>query len=413
MQEAAALSLIQAFPGRPQLVTFAARLLDWLNADLNPRGEPLTESRARALLLAAEALDEPTRHSFAQTTETELGARIALYDLLRETGLADNGDVIALAGATAAAPPPDRPATASWLALAVAAHAWRSGFPLDRLDPAAPPDPYSPAGQVIKRAAFFARQHVQRSATERDKLGRKLAHTAGGPPGLDGLRPDGTAAPVLPYYRPPVPVRYPEYTPGVHVEPEEVEHAAPPPAPNAPLSISDADLAPPAMPPMPATQPALRIDAAQLEPPARPTPQPPAPRATTPHPPAHVVLPNATTAANTAGATTAARRKVRRGREPMSTTKLRIVVQEHPGGAGLYGLQVRVSSRGIRRYVAGTTNQSGEFLCELPVQADVGLTYDVDVTWPRDFGGEVERKSITVNADRTHFDLPFYRTLKA
>ena len=40
MQEAA-LSLIQAFPGRPQLAAFAARLLDWLNADLNPRGEPL------------------------------------------------------------------------------------------------------------------------------------------------------------------------------------------------------------------------------------------------------------------------------------------------------------------------------------------------------------------------------------
>ena len=124
-------------------------------------------------------------------------------------------------------------------------------------------------------------------------------------------------------------------------------------------------------------------------------------------------LPNATTATNTAGATTAARRKMRRGRAPMAITKLRIVVQEHPDGPGLYGLQVRVSSRGIRRYVAGTTNQAGEFLCELPVQADMGLTYDVDVTWPRDFGGEVERKSITVNADRTHFDLPFYRTLKA
>ena len=65
MQEAAALSLIQAFPGRPQLAAFAARLLDWLNADLNPHGEPLTESRARALLLAAEALDEPTRHSLS------------------------------------------------------------------------------------------------------------------------------------------------------------------------------------------------------------------------------------------------------------------------------------------------------------------------------------------------------------
>jgi hypothetical protein len=411
MQEAAALSLIQAFPGRPQLAAFAARLLDWLNADLNPRGEPLTESRARALLLAAEALDEPTRHSFAQTTETEPGARIALYDLLRETGLADNGDAIALAAAAAGAPPPDRPATASWLALAVAAHAWRSGFPLDRLDPAMPPDPYSPAGQVIKRAAFFARQQVQRSATERDKLGRKLAHTAGGPAGLDGVRPDGPAAPLPPYYRPPVPVRYPEYTPGVQVEPEELDHTVPPVTPVAPLSISDADLAPP---PAPAVQPVLRIDAAQLEPAARPTPQPPAPAPRPPAPaPAHVVLPNATAAANTAGATTAARKKMRRGRAPMATTKLRIVVQEHPGGPGLYGLQVRVSSRGIRRYVAGTTNQAGEFLCELPVQTDVGLTYDVDVTWPRDFGGEVERKSITVNTDRTHFDLPFYRTLKA
>ena len=408
MQEAAALNLIRAFPGRPQLAAFAARLLDWLNADLNPRGEPLTESRARALLLAAETLDEPTRHSFTQTTEAEPGARIALYDLLRETGLADNGDIIALAGAAAAAPPPDRPATASWLALAVAAHAWRSGFPLDRLDPAAPPDPYSPAGQVLKRAAFFARQQVQRSATERDKLGRKLAYAAGGPTGLDGLRPDGSAAPLPPYYRPPVPVRYPEYTPGVQVNPDELEHAAPPaPAPTAPLSISDADLAPPPAPTTPAIQPPLRIDATQLEPP-RPAAPPPAPR-----PPAHVVMPNATATANTAGATAAARRKTRRGRAPMTTTKLRVVVQEHPGGAGLFGLQVRVSSRAIRRTVAGTTNDAGEFLCELPVQADTGLTYDVDVTWPRDFGGEVERKSITVNADRTHFDLPFYRTLKA
>jgi hypothetical protein len=97
----------------------------------------------------------------------------------------------------------------------------------------------------------------------------------------------------------------------------------------------------------------------------------------------------------------------------MGVTKLRILVQEHPDGPGLYGLQVRVSSRGIRRYVAGTTNKVGEFLCELPVQLDAGMTYDVDVTWPRDFGSEVERKSITLNADRTHFLLPFYRTLKA
>ncbi len=106
-------------------------------------------------------------------------------------------------------------------------------------------------------------------------------------------------------------------------------------------------------------------------------------------------------------------RRPKRGRAPMATTKLRVVVQAYPDGPGLYGLQVRVGSRGIRRNVAGTTNKDGEFLCELPVQADMGLTYDVDVTWPRDYGGEVERKSITVNADRTHFVLPFYRTLKA
>lgn len=404
MQEAA-LSLIRAFPGGPQLAVFAARLLDWLNADLNPRGEPLGESRARALLLAAETLDEPTRHGFATLTNTETGARLALYDLLRESGLADNGEVAALAGASAGAPSPDKPPAAAWLALAVAAHAWRSGFPLNRLDPAAPPDPYSPAGQVIKRAAFFARQQVQRSATERDKLARKLAYDgASGPATLDGLRPDGSAAPLPPYYRPPVPVRYPEYTPGVQVNPDEMEPPAAPPAPAAPLSISEADLNPPAGPTTPLPQPPLRIDASQLEPPARPAAQPPAAR-----PPANVVLPTASVST----ARPPAPRRAKRGRAPMTTTKLRVVVQAYPDGPGLYGLQVRVGSRGIRRYVAGTTNKDGEFLCELPVQTDAGLTYDVDVTWPRDFGGEVERKSITINADRTHFVLPFYRTLKA
>ena len=40
-----------------------------------------------------------------------------------------------------------------------------------------------------------------------------------------------------------------------------------------------------------------------------------------------------------------------------------------------------------------------------------GLTYDVQVTWPRDVGGDVERKSITLNADRTIFTLPFYRQI--
>jgi hypothetical protein len=33
------------------------------------------------------------------------------------------------------------------------------------------------------------------------------------------------------------------------------------------------------------------------------------------------------------------------------------------------------------------------------------------VTWPRDLGGEIERKSVTLNVDRTEFKLPFFRRL--
>lgn len=393
---------IQKLPGKPQLLAFAGRLLEWINHDLDPQGEPFTESRARALLLAAGVLDEPTRNSFGQTVESEQGMRTALYNLLRESGLSDREEVAALATASAGltAAPTGPP---GWLALAVATHAWRSDFPLDRLDPASPPDPYSPAGQVLKRAAYFVRQEVQRSATERDKLGRKLVPSTSGAPTLDSMDPNAPIPPLPPYFRPPVPERYPEYTPGFGLSPDELVHPTQPQR-EAPISISDTDLS--SGPSAPIAQPPLRIDASQLESPA---PQQPATRPPTP---ANVVLPNSTVSANTAGATSAARR-VGRGRTPAKSTKLHIVVQERPDGPGLYGLQVRVSSRSIRRYVAGTTNKDGEFVCELPVHLDSGLTYDIDVTWPRDFGGEVERKSITLNADRTHFTLPFYRTLKA
>ncbi|MBP6017232.1 MAG: hypothetical protein KA586_10975 [Candidatus Promineofilum sp.] len=400
---------IQSFPGKPQLMSFAGRLLDWLNRDLNPNGEALAESRARALLLAANVLDEPTRNSFAQAVESEQATRLALYGLLQESGLADNEEVAVLAATSAGTTPPTEQPAPAWLALIVAAYAWRADFLLDRLDPASPPDPFSPAGQVLKRAAYFIRQEVQRSATERDKLGRKLAHAAGGPPSLNTLQPDGTIAPLPPYYRTPIPERYPEYNTGIEVSPDEMERPAAP-APGSPLSITADDLAPGSAttgPTSPITQPPLRIDLSEAVPPAPPSTQRPAPAR-----PSNVVMPNATAGANTSAAASAVRRGGR-GRAAMKSTKLRVVVQDQPDGPGLYGLQVRVSSRGIRRYVAGTTNKDGEFVCELPVQIDAGLTYDVDVTWPRDYGGEVERKSITLNADRTHFTLPFYRTLKA
>jgi hypothetical protein len=97
----------------------------------------------------------------------------------------------------------------------------------------------------------------------------------------------------------------------------------------------------------------------------------------------------------------------------MKATKLRIIVKEYPDGPGLYGLQVRVTCKGIKSHVAGTTTREGNFVCELPVPERSGLTYDVDVTWPREMSGETERKSITLNADRTEFELPFYRSIKA
>lgn len=397
---------IQAFPSKSHLAAFAGRLLEWLNRDLNEDGEPLTESRARALLSAANVLDEPTRHGFAQVVGSEQGMRLVLYGLLSESGLADKEEVAVLAAASAGSAAPADTNAPAWLALAVGAQAWRTDFLLNRLDPASPPDPYSPAGQVLKRAAYFVRQEVQRSATDRDKLGRKLAYATGGAATLNTLSPDGTIAPIPPYYRTPVPERYPEYNPGLEVSPDELGQPATqvPPSSGGPLSITAADLQSD-LPP--ATQPPLRIEVSQIEPPAqpvahRPSTQPPAPAR-----PAAVVMPNATTSANVSA------RRSKRGRAAMKTTKLHILVQEHPDGPGLYGLQVRVSSRGIRRYVAGTTNKDGEFICELPVPLDTGLTYDVDLTWPRDFGGEVERKSITLNADRTHFTLPFYRKLKA
>ena len=103
-------------------------------------------------------------------------------------------------------------------------------------------------------------------------------------------------------------------------------------------------------------------------------------------------------------------RQMFRGEE-MKNTKLRVIVQQYPDGPGLYGLQVRVSCKGIKSYVAGVTDRTGHFVAELPVRLREGLTYDVDVTWPRDVGGQTERKSITLNADRTEFSLPFYHQL--
>ena len=76
------------------LLIFAIRLTEWLVTDLNKSNEPVpdfTESRAKALLRAAGVIDDPTLHDFARLVEgNSTAVRLALHDLLQETGLAED-----------------------------------------------------------------------------------------------------------------------------------------------------------------------------------------------------------------------------------------------------------------------------------------------------------------------------------
>ncbi len=380
------------------LPIFAVRLTEWLITDLNQSEEPVpdfTESRAKALLRAAAVVDDPTLHDFARLVEgSGTAVRLAIHDLLQETGLVEDEEVHALVTASVAISNLQSPI--SWLSLSIAAHAWKSGYPLYQLDPASPPGEYSPAGQLIKRTATFLRQQIQRSATERDKLGKKLAFNPGdGTPSLETM-PDGQPiAPVPPHFRPPIPVRYPEVArETLHVDESERRNEQNSVTRNAPLTITSDDIAPANQ--RPVRMPEIRIRADQV-PPRRPS----QPRQSRPQP------------SNSSGGNlgTAVRQRFSRDKEPLRSTKLRVIVQDVQDGPGLYGIQVQVRCKGINAHVAGTTNREGVFLCELPVRVRSGLTYDVDITWPRDLGGEVERKSVTLNVDRTEFKLPFFRRL--
>ena len=380
------------------LPVFAVRLADWLIADLNKSQESVpdfTESRARALLRAAAVVDDPTLNDFSRLVDGGgTAVRLALYDLLQETGLAEDEEVAALATTSAAISHLQSPV--SWLSLSIAAHAWKSGYPLYQLDPASPPGEYSPAGQLIKRAATFLRQQIQRSATERDKLGKKLAYNPGdGTPTLDSLPTSQPIAPVPPHFRPPIPVRYPEVSrETLHVNEDEKPTSQGNVTRSAPLTITNDDIQPANQ--RPVRMPEIRIRADQVPPRQQPRPTQPRPQ------------PGNSSSGNLG---TAVRQRFSRDKEPLRSTKLRVIVQDVQDGPGLYGIQVQVRCKGINAHVAGTTNRDGVFLCELPVRVHSGLTYDVDITWPRDLGGEVERKSVTLNVDRTEFKLPFFRRL--
>ena len=396
--------LIQAYLDDGHLNLFAQRLTDWLVTDLNQSDESVpdfTESRAKALMRASNAVDDPTLHDFMRLMETDTAVRIALYDLLADSGLEENEEVTVLAATVGTLSVSEQPKV-SWPALAIAANAWKGNYPLYQLDPASPPGEYSPAGQLVKRAASWMRKQIQRSATERDKLVRKLQfdpNTAvSNPPSLDEMpeQPETVAAP--PHYRVPVPVSYPEMSNETIVvdsedaepEPTPTETNYPVTTPPAAFVITEDDLAD--IPAQPTTRPTLRITHEQIDA-ATPSPRPSRP-------------PSSPSGANSSMGT-AVRRKYGR-KEKLTNTRLRVIVQEVQDGEGMYGVQVHIECRGVKANVAGTTNRNGVLLCELPVRVHSGLTYDVDVTWPREFGGHVERKSITLHADKNEFVLPFY-----
>jgi hypothetical protein len=403
MGESAA-KLIQSIDNQ-HLALFAQRLGNWLMAKSVSETEEtavFTESRAKALLKVTNTADDATLHDFARLLEQETAVRIALYTILKDGDLADNNEVAALAAVSSQSEIEPQKSEINWLSLIMAAYAWKNGYPLHQLDPATPPEAYSPAGQTVKRTAHFLRQQIQRSPTERDKFMRKLAYNpadaTGGSATLDTLQSAQTQPPLPPYYRPPIPVNYPEVardTVSIN-ENDAGREQTPPPARSSAITITEDDINPEPLSGGVTRMPTIRITSDQVAPSA---------------PGAQVVTPNSGAAAQT-NFTTAVRQTFGR-KEPLASTKLRVLVQEYPDGPGLYGLQVRVTCQGVKSHVAGTTNREGKFLCELPVRVNSGLTYDVDVTWPREMNNEIERKSITLNADRTEFNLPFYRKLSA
>jgi len=428
-----ALSLVQTIRDETHLAAFAAGLRRWLLALAGDEEEqpPLsqskrpftfTESRAKALLRAAEVVDDPALHDFAALMEQESWQRLALYDLLALSGLAEQEAVQALVLTCATTAPDEGPTTddgeanlgppssvlrPNWLSLILAAFAWKKEYPLAQLDPASPPAPFSPAGQALKRTAHLLRQQVQRTATERDKLARRLAYSAQVAARqshtLDSLPDEPPVAPLPPYYRSPVPVRYPEIARDtVRVEEAESEQTAPPLTRTEPITITDEDLGDGPQRDGPVRMPLITITEEQIRPSPSPRPRDPRPRQQPTR-----RRPVETRPAPLTQFTDSVRRLFS-SNEPMTTTKLRVVVETYPDGPPLYGLQVRVNCRGVRSFVAGTTNEEGHFLCSLPVPVHASLTYDVDVTWPRDMNNEVERKAITLNGDRTEFKLPFY-----
>lgn len=398
----AAMNLIRRLQQDWQVDIFASKLTQWLMEEAQPDGgsKEFTSSRAKALLRSNEQLEESLLRDFNSLVQHPPAAKVALYELIKETRLVQLPEVEALIPRRSS----DGSETTNWLTLILAAYCRKGNYPLFQLDPSSPPDIYTPAGQAVHRSVNFIRKQVQLSATERDQLVRRLSEAPSGVLSLDELQvEDQTVAPLPPHFRPPIPERYPEISSEtVHIDEDDLEES-PAITVGDPLVVTEDEVNNRQIESGETTRmPPITIDREQIQQSSR---QPPSPL-----PNSAVVMPAPSTRTQSRPNLSMALKNVF-SQEVLKSTKLMVIVQDYPDGPGLYGLQVKVTCKGIKSYVAGTTDREGKFICELPVREQSGLTYDVAVTWPRSEGGTVESKSITLNADRTRFSLPFYRQL--
>ncbi len=375
----------------------------------------MPESRARALLLMTSALDEVTVRDFQRVMENTTAQRVAVAELL--DAIADNRRQSETPDFLAAVPHQNT-TLEGWFAPAVTIFALKVGFHVEDLDPSSPPNSFSPAGQVVHQTAAWVRGQVTRQATERDKLARKLAFrpSASQPAAVDSQQPA---------VRPTIPVRYFEHNDPIEIDRTEASETTldiPPAPPVAPVPTT------PSLPAGVRRGEPLRLDRSEVMPEDEirivgetiQVPRPQAPpsrteraaqwvRETVTTENAHRLVDAAASQIDSVVETV--RTSTASSGQPTARVRLKVSVMDYPNGHPLPALQVSIRYQGSRREVAGATDHDGQFIVSLPTKEGPGLTYEVTVQWPREFGGKKEMKRVTVHAERAEFDLPFYSRL--
>ena len=356
----------------------------------------LLASRIRTVFLAADLLDDGLLREFNQAMTREASLRVALDELFsRFEAPTDN---LLLAS-------PDE--KVEWLVLITLACAAQKGYTIENLDPASPPRTNSPAGLMLSQIADYFRTQTRRTATERDRLAKKLAYNAslaGSTASVSsGVPVNQQAESDTSNIRMPAPVTYFEHNPPITLTEEDLDIppetvvTTPPISVDLPRAQPPAPPAQPAQPVTPQTMPPIKISRDSVT------------------PLSEKVTEQASAAWREIGApaVSSMANKVRDllATEETTTTLLRVNVFDRPDGNGIVGVQVTVTCKGLRSHVAGITDRDGRFACELPVRETSGLTYDVMVSWPREMGGDREKKSITLSGDQGDFNLPFFRSL--